>query len=55
MTPDLGKYAFTVLASYGATFVLVGGLIVASLIRAAATRRALERQEHARGGPRHGA
>lgn len=52
MTPDLGKYAFTVLAAYGATLVLVGGLVLVSLLRARATRRALERQERQGGNRR---
>lgn len=45
MMPDLGKYAVTVLAAYGATAVLVGGLVAVSLRRAARVRRALERAE----------
>lgn len=48
MTPDLGGYAFSVLAAYGASFVLVGGLVVVSLARGAAAKRALERHERAR-------
>ncbi len=48
MTPDLGKYAFAVLAAYGATFVLLGGLVLVSLLRAGAAKRALERQERLR-------
>lgn len=45
MMPDLGKYAFTVLASYGATLALLAALLVATLWRGAKVKAALERQE----------
>lgn len=48
--PELGRYAGAVLGAYGAAFGLLGGLVLVSLLRAAAVRRALERQEHLRGG-----
>jgi len=46
--PDLGKYAFTVLASYGATLGLLAAVILASLWsarRSKAQLEALERDE----------
>ncbi len=42
---DLGKYAVSVLGSYGVTLALLGGLIWATLARGRAVRRALEAQE----------
>jgi heme exporter protein D len=51
--PDLGEYAFIVLASYGVTVVLLGALVALSLWRAARVRRALSEAE-ARAGVRHG-
>lgn len=48
MWPDLGHYAFTVLSAYGVTAVLVGGLVAASLARAARVKRALAAAEEAR-------
>jgi heme exporter protein D len=48
--PELGKYAFTVLASYGVTLVLVGGLVALTLWRGAKVRRALEAQERRMAG-----
>lgn len=42
---DLGKYALTVLSAYGITFVLLGVLIAASLIRARKVRMRLARLE----------
>lgn len=41
MIPELGRYAGTVLGAYGITLALLGGLIVASLWRAARVRRTL--------------
>lgn len=41
MMPDLGKYAFSVLAAYGASFVLIGGLIAVTLWQGARAKRAL--------------
>ncbi len=46
MMPDLGKYAFTVLASFGVTLVLLAGLVVVTLWRGARVKRALGRQEN---------
>ncbi|WP_083392650.1 heme exporter protein CcmD [Rhodobacter xanthinilyticus] len=45
MMPELGKYAVTVLGSYGATVVLLAGLVAVSLWRGAKVKRALEAQE----------
>lgn len=45
MMPDLGKYAVTVLGSYGATIVLLVALVVASLWKSARLKRALKAQE----------
>jgi heme exporter protein D len=45
MIPDLGKYAFAVLASYGVSAVVLGALIGASLWRGARLREALRRVE----------
>jgi heme exporter protein D len=45
MMPDLGKYAGTVLSAYGATLVLIAGLILLSLWQSRKVRRALEAQE----------
>jgi len=53
MMPDLGKYAVTVLGSYGATIVLLAALIGASLWKSARVKRALKAQE-ARMGQRNG-
>ncbi|MCX7890457.1 MAG: heme exporter protein CcmD [Rhodobacteraceae bacterium] len=50
MMPELGRYAFTVLAAWGVTFGLTGGLVALSLWQAARARRALSRREG--GGPR---
>ena len=48
--PDLGPYAAEVLTAYGATFVLIGGLVALSLARAARMRRRLEEAEGRRRG-----
>jgi heme exporter protein D len=45
MMPDLGRYAFAVLASYAASAAILGVLIGASLWRAARMRAALRRVE----------
>ena len=50
MIPDLGKYAVTVLSAYGATLILLGGLVWWSLRRAARVKAELEKIE----GRRHG-
>lgn len=41
----LGDYAGTVLAAYGVTFALLGGLVAISVLRAGQVRRLLDRQE----------
>ncbi len=51
MWPDLGRYAFAVLASYAVTFALVGALIAITLHRAARVRRALAEVEANRRRP----
>lgn len=43
--PDLGKYAFSVLASYGVTFAILLAVIVLSLWRGARVREELRRIE----------
>ena len=48
MMPDLGKYAFAVLSSYGASIVLLAGLVVVTLRRGRKARRALEAVERKR-------
>ena len=53
MMPDLGKYAFAVLGSYGVTVVLVVGLVVVSLVQGARVKRALAEVE-ARAGKSNG-
>lgn len=42
---DLGTYTGAVLSAYAATFVLLGTIIGASLLRARRVRRDLEAQE----------
>ncbi|WP_425466067.1 heme exporter protein CcmD [Ostreiculturibacter nitratireducens] len=42
---ELGKYAGTVLGAYGATVVLLVGLVAITLWRGKRVRRALEAQE----------
>ena len=53
MMPDLGKYAFAVLASYGVTIVLVAALVGLSLLQRARVKRALAEVE-ARAGKSDG-
>ena len=48
MIPELGKYAGAVLGAYGAAIALLGGLVLASLLRGRSVKRALERQERLR-------
>ena len=43
--PDLGKYATTVLAAYGAALVLLGLLVVVTLWQGRRMKRALEAVE----------
>jgi len=48
MMPDLGKYAVTVLSSYGATLVLLAAIIALTLWRGARVRRQLNEIEERR-------
>lgn len=43
--PDLGKYAFDVLASYGASLLLLGGLLALTLARGAKVRQDMHKME----------
>jgi len=43
--PELGKYAAEVLSAYGVSLVLLGALVVVTLLRGRAARRALEETE----------
>lgn len=52
MTPELGKYAVTVLSAWGVTLVLLAGLVGLTLWQSLRVRRALDRQE--RKAARHG-
>ncbi|GGG76103.1 hypothetical protein GCM10011415_25960 [Salipiger pallidus] len=45
MMPELGKYAFAVLASYGVSLGLLAVLVLASVARARRMRADLERVE----------
>ncbi|MCX8226548.1 MAG: heme exporter protein CcmD [Sulfitobacter sp.] len=45
MMPDLGKYAAEVLAAYGASLALIGGLILLSLRKGRRARAELARIE----------
>ena len=45
MMPDLGKYAFAVLASYGVSFALLIALVAASLHRSRRVKTELDRVE----------
>lgn len=45
---DLGRYAGTVLAAYGVSLILIGGLVWQTVAANARARRALE--EHERRG-----
>ncbi len=45
MMPELGKYAFTVLASYGIGLGLLAGIIVLSLAQARRMKRRLQAAE----------
>ncbi|MEO8531924.1 MAG: heme exporter protein CcmD [Deltaproteobacteria bacterium] len=42
---DLGKYAVTVLSAYGATLVLLGGLVIWTMFNARKARRELTQIE----------
>lgn len=43
--PDLGKYADTVLSAYGASLVLLAGLVVLTILRGRKVRREMETLE----------
>ncbi len=45
MIPDLGKYAGAVLGAYGASILLLVGLVLASLWQARRMKRALDAVE----------
>lgn len=45
MMPDLGKYAAEVALAYGATIVLVAGLIILSVTESRRTKRTLDETE----------
>lgn len=45
MIPELGKYALTVLASYGVTLVLLAGLVIGTVWQARHVRKRLAEQE----------
>jgi heme exporter protein D len=49
MMPVLGKYAFTVLASYGITILMIAGLVWHTIRAGTRARRALEGQERRMG------
>jgi heme exporter protein D len=44
--PDLGKYAFSVLMSYGLSFILIICLVAYILYRNSRARSDLEKEEH---------
>ena len=44
--PDLGKYAFSVLMSYGISFLLIGGLVIYILYRNSRARGELVKEDH---------
>jgi heme exporter protein D len=48
--PDLGKYAFEVLSSYGVTIVLLAIIVMLSFRRARKVKAVLEDVEKRRGG-----
>lgn len=45
MMPDLGKYAFAVLASYGASIALIAALVALSFWQRARVKKALAEVE----------
>jgi heme exporter protein D len=49
MMPDLGKYAFAVLNSYGVTVVLLLAIVAISVRRARKVKSALDEIEDRRG------
>lgn len=42
---DLGKYAVSVLSAYGLSFLVLGGLVAASVIRSRKVKARLEAME----------
>ena len=48
--PELGKYAFAVLSSYGVSLVLIIGFVLISLQRSKKAREELEKVEGRRNG-----
>lgn len=50
MMPDLGKYAASVLGSYGASLLLLAGLVWLSMRRARRVKADLEKLEGRRDG-----
>jgi heme exporter protein D len=50
MTPDLGKYAVSVLGAYGVTLALLALLVGATWLRSRAVRRRLAAAEARRDG-----
>ena len=46
MIPDLGKYAVPVLSAYGVSFVLLAGIVWATMRKARKTRALLEEVEN---------
>jgi len=49
MMPELGKYAFAVLASYGASVVLLVAIVAVTLWQGARIKRALAEVEERQG------
>ncbi|MGV6804941.1 MAG: heme exporter protein CcmD [Ruegeria sp.] len=45
MMPDLGKYAETVMSAYGASILLMIGLVVLSVLRGRKVRAEMEKIE----------
>jgi heme exporter protein D len=45
MMPDLGRYAFEVLAAYGVSLVLIAGIVALSVVRARRVQRELAEAE----------
>jgi heme exporter protein D len=49
MMPDLGKYAFEVLSSYGVTLLLLLAIVLMSILRARKVKATLDEIENRRG------
>ncbi len=47
--PELGKYAFAVLSSYGVSLILIVGLVVYSVMRGAKVKKQLAEVEGRQG------